>query len=636
MFFSILKMLPVLVATIVLSTHANAQDFDCSLVNSIDFNIKKYISPDTAIQLSRCYVNMNQEDVTQDPAGLIDLLHLLSYEWELDLLDSMILRVSVLDTSTQEAQLILNEAIGILADRRGDYEKAIKHFRIAHAFYKKESYKVTNLLLISIMNMRRDSSARARSVYREAMETLKQPELLTDAEFYSVFNNSGIILTYLGLEENALVSYRKLIYSPKVSDVDKAKAAFNCISLVSSRRMCDTVKAYSTLMLNNLDYDFVRNDVYCQLMKCASHEDSIALAKEYYSKFKPLDTDASRFLKKSFDFQHLALDGKQEEMASKLPVLWRGVEKSNRKSIAEIFLRGYFMKSHPEVRDVISDYLAESQESEDIRSSEMIDELEVSKNLRLKEAEALQLEAQVQKEKETRKLQYLLAAALMALLGVSLFALISSRRKSKELGIQNDSINTLNRELNHRASNQLGLAYELINDQQRYVTDDAAKALLKRSESQLMALKTVNVFLAKKSDDKLDFDVILKKVCEGLQSASPVPFALKLDLSPATVNANDVVKVALVVNELMNNSIKYAWPQEKGKEPVISIQLERFGNMNRLTYSDNGGGDGGVVLGTGQGASLIQALLADVDASILNPTRSEQGGYVFGFEWDSV
>ena len=60
------------------------------------------------------------------------------------------------------------------------------------------------------------------------------------------------------------------------------------------------------------------------------------------------------------------------------------------------------------------------------------------------------------------------------------------------LSKQNEEIQTLNRELNHRAASQINLAYRLIRNQQRKISDPRLREILKESETQLLALNTLN------------------------------------------------------------------------------------------------------------------------------------------------
>ena len=220
---------------------------------------------------------------------------------------------------------------------------------------------------------------------------------------------------------------------------------------------------------------------------------------------------------------------------------------------------------------------------------------------------------------------YLLVSSL------SLFALLSYFlwRSRKSLKEKSKSISTLNSELNHRAANQLSLAYELILDQRRQIGDEQAKASLLKSESQLMALREVNRALANKSDDLVRADQVLQKVAENLQSASPYPFKLDLQLDAITIHGNAASRSALILSELISNSIKYAFPNQEDAKASLSLKQSDSGIS--ITYVDNGPGKDGRTRGTGVGSELIEAMLEDMDAEFEEIAGDEGTGY--GLRW---
>ncbi len=201
-----------------------------------------------------------------------------------------------------------------------------------------------------------------------------------------------------------------------------------------------------------------------------------------------------------------------------------------------------------------------------------------------------------------------------------------------KLSSKNEELNTINTELNHRTSNQISLAYELILDQRRQIGDEQAKASLERSESQLMALREVNRALAHRSDDLVRADKVLAKVAENLQVASPHPFKLDLQLQAVTVHGNAASRSALILSELLSNSIKYGFPNTPS--PQASISLSQSERETSITYFDNGPGADGNVRGTGVGSDLIEAMLEDLDAEWEMLTHEDGSGYGMRWWWN--
>jgi two-component sensor histidine kinase len=87
--------------------------------------------------------------------------------------------------------------------------------------------------------------------------------------------------------------------------------------------------------------------------------------------------------------------------------------------------------------------------------------------------------------------------------------------------------------------------------------------------------------------------------------------ALELDVDTA-------VPLGLIVNELITNSLKYAFPS--GQKGDIDLSLKNVGEDNfQLKISDNGVGkpQNAVAKGTGFGTQLVDLLTLQIDGKLL-------------------
>ena len=248
--------------------------------------------------------------------------------------------------------------------------------------------------------------------------------------------------------------------------------------------------------------------------------------------------------------------------------------------------------------------------------------------------ELLTMESRAKESALERRTRALLISIIAGILLAGLFYRsyqLSNQlsNKQKDLETSYANITTLNRELNHRTSNQISLAYDLILDLRRQMGDEQAKALLGRSESQLMALREVNRALADKSDDLVRADEVLIKVAENLQKASPYPFELDMQLEAITLRAREASRAALILSELINNSIKYAFAQQTDNK--LSLRATQTNGKTEIIYYDNGPGNDGAIRGTGLGSNLIIDMLANLDAETSFITSPDGSGY--GLRW---
>jgi two-component sensor histidine kinase len=74
------------------------------------------------------------------------------------------------------------------------------------------------------------------------------------------------------------------------------------------------------------------------------------------------------------------------------------------------------------------------------------------------------------------------------------------------------------------------------------------------------------------------------------------------------------VPIGLIVNELLTNSLKYAFPGDRRGNVVI--QLEQLEGMLKLKLSDDGIGKSGQTQGTGFGGQLIALLTRQLNGSM--------------------
>jgi two-component sensor histidine kinase len=80
-----------------------------------------------------------------------------------------------------------------------------------------------------------------------------------------------------------------------------------------------------------------------------------------------------------------------------------------------------------------------------------------------------------------------------------------------------------------------------------------------------------------------------------------------------SIAADHAVPIGLLVNELVTNAIKYAFPAGKGR---ISIGFRRQDGHVVLTVADDGIGMGSTIGGSGMGARFIEAFVSQIGGSL--------------------
>jgi len=152
--------------------------------------------------------------------------------------------------------------------------------------------------------------------------------------------------------------------------------------------------------------------------------------------------------------------------------------------------------------------------------------------------------------------------------------------KEKEVLIQ---------EINHRVKNNLQIISSLLSLQANHTSSDEAAEILKESRGRVKSMAMIHEKLYHSSNlSRLNMAEYLNNlVGDILRSYSSVSSKVSsnVDVDDIYLNINTALPMGLMVNELVSNSIKHAFPEGEGN---ISIKLEYDGEKYILTVSDNG------------------------------------------------
>lgn len=164
------------------------------------------------------------------------------------------------------------------------------------------------------------------------------------------------------------------------------------------------------------------------------------------------------------------------------------------------------------------------------------------------------------------------------------------------------------KEVNHRVQNSLSLVSAFLRMQARNA-DPQVSEQLAQAEHRLTAVGLVHRRLYQ--DDSLeiiDLSRYLEELVGELQTAMDPAWNqhINLDLAPMLIETERAVSVGLIVNELLTNSVKYAY---SGKPGPLTVSLEQHRETFRLIVSDRGKGHKGEIEGTGFGSRMLAALV---------------------------
>jgi len=148
-------------------------------------------------------------------------------------------------------------------------------------------------------------------------------------------------------------------------------------------------------------------------------------------------------------------------------------------------------------------------------------------------------------------------------------------------------------EIHHRVKNNMQVISSLINLQSEYVKDKESLEMFKESRDRILSMAFVHEKLYQSEDlTRIDFDDYIRSITKHLFRTyflDPNAVRLNVNCSDVFLDINKAVPCGLIINELISNAFKHAFPE--GRKGEITIGFHPDGD-NRLTLvvSDNGVG----------------------------------------------
>jgi two-component sensor histidine kinase len=146
-------------------------------------------------------------------------------------------------------------------------------------------------------------------------------------------------------------------------------------------------------------------------------------------------------------------------------------------------------------------------------------------------------------------------------------------------------------EVNHRVKNSLQQIASVVRLQARAVAHPDAREALDKTLARIMAVGRVHEQLYKAGGQVGQFDAGLYAETlarELVESLGREDVTLETEVTPAWLDVRQAVPLALILNELITNALKYGCPNDK--PCVIRVVFGTLGENYRLSVSDTGPG----------------------------------------------
>ena len=191
-------------------------------------------------------------------------------------------------------------------------------------------------------------------------------------------------------------------------------------------------------------------------------------------------------------------------------------------------------------------------------------------------------------------LQVAVATTLFLAIGIGGALLIELLRNSlmKVAAAEQDK-DMLLLEINHRIKNDLQTLGHLFRIQADMLrgNPDCAEAL-RDAVNRVGVMGRVYSRLHRRGathDAEVDASAYLEDLCADLRASliGPRPIALRISAEPVEINQGRAISIGLIVNELITNAVKYAFPD--GRAGSVEVRFGRAGRGSlRLAVADDG------------------------------------------------
>jgi PAS domain S-box-containing protein len=152
---------------------------------------------------------------------------------------------------------------------------------------------------------------------------------------------------------------------------------------------------------------------------------------------------------------------------------------------------------------------------------------------------------------------------------------------------------TLMKEIYHRVKNNLMVISSLLSLQSNYIKDKNTKDIFKESQNRAKSMALIHEKLYRSEDLKgINFTEYLENLSNDLYHTYTVDKSLVkliLDVEDVNLDVETSIPLGLILNELLTNSLKHAFPDGRKGEIIVELHKDDIGKF-RMTVADNGVG----------------------------------------------
>jgi PAS domain S-box-containing protein len=146
------------------------------------------------------------------------------------------------------------------------------------------------------------------------------------------------------------------------------------------------------------------------------------------------------------------------------------------------------------------------------------------------------------------------------------------------------------KEIHHRVKNNMQVISSLLNLQGKQIKDEQARSIFKDSQNRVKSMALIHESLYQTDDlSHIDFAEYLRKLLSHISRSYQTQtdsIKMKVNVGDIALGVDAAVPCGLIINELISNSLKHAFPGDRAGEIVIDLSASE--DSYKLILSDDG------------------------------------------------
>ncbi len=274
--------------------------------------------------------------------------------------------------------------------------------------------------------------------------------------------------------------------------------------------------------------------------------------------------------------------------------------------------------SYKEAYQAFAEYDKLKNEFFTVEADQRISLLQTEFDVNQKDNTILKQESKIKEQKITQTLIIIISSLLFLILIILYITYKIDKKKSNLLEKQNKEKEFLLKEIHHRVKNNLEIISSLLSLQAAQIDDTNIINAIQVSQNRVYSISMIHqrLYQGKKLGliEMKDYLIYLgSHILESFGFENSIELDYQVDFIELDIDTS--IPLGLIVNELLTNSFKYAFPNNRKGKIIISLKkIDQHSLLLKIT--DNGIGINENEKNTGFGTQLINLLTQQLDGEL--------------------